>query len=98
MRSYHGAQLVGGAVTDPRQALDDRGFIASFTGTCRGCGRTIKKGSRIQSPGHGLGAYHIDCKIPAGAAKKAHRYRLSGETKATQSAVRAWNQRQRHKN
>ena len=57
-------RLSGGAGISPRANTVYNGFTAKFNGTCRGCGMAYKEGDRIKSPGKGMGAYHLQCKMP----------------------------------
>jgi hypothetical protein len=56
--------MTGGAGISPRLRTVYDGYTASFDGICRGCGMRYRVGERIHSPGKGMGAYHLACKMP----------------------------------
>ena len=88
MRSYRGARQLTGRAT-ARGMTDERGFRAGFNGHCRGCGGPYRAGDRIKSPGKGMGAYHLGCKMfidrkPASDEREAQRIEV-------RESIRSWN-------
>ncbi len=90
MRSYRGARLLTGKAGSARARLDTRGFVCTYQGVhCRGCGMPISVGARVKSPGKGMGAYHLDCKMftdrrPASDEREAQRAEIK-------ESIRSWN-------
>ena len=65
--------VTSGARVSPRVRTVYDGFTASFDGICRGCGMRYRVGDRIHSPGKGMGAYHVACKMPSRQAFRRKR-------------------------